>query len=129
MCNYNTISNTNAPDTDPSKIFTSTCNTYFEHIPYPCQSAIGNRVINSFLIPTEPIKKICVRPTGGGKTLLFTIISAALKGVTLCITPIRSLGADQSKNLNNIVVAEAWLSYFHLDELDATIIGEMYYLL
>ena len=101
---------------DPSDIFTSTCNTYFEHIPYPWKSAIANGVINSYLIPMDPIKQLYVRTKGGGKTLLLTTIAAAFKGVTLCITPIISLGADQSKNINNRVFAEAWLTYFHLDE-------------
>ena len=106
------MDDTNSYDTYPSKIFTSAYNTHFKHIPYPCQSSIGNGVINSFLIPTDPIQKICIRPTGLGKTLIFTIISPAFKSVTLCITPIISLGADQSKNLNNRVFAEAWLTLF-----------------
>ena len=119
----------NSSDMDPSKIFTSTCNTYFEHIPYPWQSTIGNRVINSFLGPANPIKQICVHTTGVRKTLLFTTIYDAFKGVTLCIAPIISLGADQSENLNNRVVAEAWLTNFHIDTLDATTMGEVHYLL
>ena len=121
--------NTNASNTDPSKKFTSTCNTYFENIPYPWQSAIGNRVINYFLIPTDPTNQLCVCPTGGGKNLLFTTIDSDLKGVTLCITPIISLGANQSEKLNSRAIAEAWLISFQMEDLDATTMVEVRYLL
>ena len=43
----------------------------------------------------------------------------------LCITLIISLGADQYENLNNRVVAGESLNYFHLEELDATTMGEV----
>ena len=128
-CNCNTMANTNTSNTDPSNIFTSICNTYFEHISYPWKYFIGNVFINSFLIPIEPTKQLCVRPTGGGKTLLFTTIDTALKGVTICITLILYLGADQFKNLSNRVFGESWLTSFHLDGLDATIMGEVHALL
>ena len=123
------MANTNTSDTDLSNIFTSICNTYFEHISYPWKYFIGNVFINSFLIPIEPTKQICVRPTGGEKTLLFTTIDTALKGVTICITLILYLGADQFKNLSNRVFGESWLTSFHLDELDDTIMGEVHALL
>ena len=120
------MANTNASDTDLSEIFTYTCNTYFEHIPYPWQSAIGNGVINSFSSPIEPIKQLCVRPKGVKNNLIFTTTDAALKVFTLFIALVISLGADQSKNLNNRVVAEAWLTSFHLEKLDATTMGEVH---
>ena len=90
------MSNTKESNTDPYIISTSTCNTYFEHIPYPWKSAIGNGVNNYCLIPIEPINQLFFRPICGGKNLLSTTIASVLKGVTLCITPIISLGADQS---------------------------------
>ena len=123
-CHYNTMANTNTSDTYPSDIFTSTCNTYFEHIPYPWQSAIWNGFINYFLITIETINKLCFLHTGGGKTLLSTTISTVFKGATLCINPILSIGDYQSENLNNRVVAESWLTYFHLGELDSTTMTE-----
>ena len=90
------MANTNASDTDHSNIFTSTCNTYFERIPYSWQSDIEKRVINLFLIPTEPINQLYVFPTGVWNTLLFTTIYAALKVAGRCITQVIFLSADQS---------------------------------
>ena len=116
---YNTMANTNTSDTEPSKTFTSTCDTYFQHIPYPCQSAIGNGDINSLLSPTYPIKQLFILPTGGDNTLLFTTIDAALKGVTIYILPrFFLLVLTNPKIPIKELFLEAWLTSFHLDELD-----------
>ena len=67
----------------------------------------------------NPIRQLCVRPTGGGKTLLFQTLAAYMKGITLCLIPLLSLGADQvnktmiktrSDSTNSITA-------IHLDEL------------
>ena len=44
----------------------------------------------------DDIHCICVRPTGDGKSLLFTALSICLGNVTLVITPLLSLGTDQT---------------------------------
>lgn len=39
--------------------------------------------------------QLCVCPTGRGKSLQFTTLAACLGRITLCISPLLSLGADQ----------------------------------
>jgi len=64
-----------------------------------------------------------VRPTGGGKSLVFNAVSGAIKGVTLCICPLLSLGADQSKKvLSKSGTNCKSVASFHLDELSANAI-------
>ena len=41
----------------------------------------------------------CLHPTGGGKSLVFNAVTSVLHGVTLCICPLLSLGADQTKKI------------------------------
>ena len=68
-----------------------------------------------------PFKFICIRPTGSGKSLLYQVIALHVKKVTLCITPILALGADQMQKVANI--NESNLIAFHVVELtDAQVI-------
>ena len=50
-------------------------------------------------INKEHINTLCVWPTGGEKSILFTTTAAPLKGITLCIMLLLSLGANQAKEL------------------------------
>ena len=64
------------------------------------------------------IHQLCIRPTGGGKSLLFTTLAACLGRITLCITPLLSLGADQTiKHQNNTKTRSTELNSLHLDEV------------
>ena len=62
---------------------------------------------------------LCVRPTGGGKSLIFNVVATILKGVTICICPLLSLGADQTRKTLDAVDVESPspITAFHLDEL------------
>ena len=73
---------------------------------------------------TSPLKFLLVRPTGGGKTLVFTSIVACIKGITLCITPLLSLGADQvQKIMLKTFETDKSIVGFHLDELTDAKLG------
>ena len=72
----------------------------------------------SHIVSTNvPVKQLLVRPTGGGKTLVFNGISACLKGVTLCISHILSLGADLTRKVMKSAENDDSVSAFHIDEI------------
>ena len=67
----------------------------FDTTPYEWQTSVGNEILK-LALSNSPCRYLCIRPTGGGKTLLFTTIARFLRGVTICISPLLSLGADQA---------------------------------
>ena len=98
--------------------FQQTCFNTFGKIPYQWQTDVGTFVLGCHLI-NSPLKLLLVRPTGGGKTLVFTSIAACIKGITLCITPLLSLGADQvQKIMSKTSETNKTIVGFHLDELN-----------
>ena len=66
----------------------------------------------------DPFCLLCIRPTGGGKSLLYQVLALHFKGVTLCISPILALGADQMRKV--LQVPDRSLTAFHLDEMNDT---------
>ena len=88
----------------------------FSKQPYQWQEAVGGGLI-SCAERNIDLKQLCVRPTGGGKTLLFNVVAAHLKGVTIMISPLLSLGADQFRKLLQNTTADRSITAFHLDEL------------
>jgi Superfamily II DNA helicase len=98
--------------------FQQTCFNTFGKIPYQWQTDVGTFVLGCHLL-NSPLKLLLVRPTGGGKTLVFTSIAACIKGITLCITPLLSLGADQvQKIMSKTSETNKTIVGFHLDELN-----------
>jgi len=99
-------------------IFNNTCARYFRKIPCAWQSEVGSSFLSS-LYTNVSVKQLLVRPTGGGKTLVFNGISACLKGVTLlCISSLLSLGADQTRKVMKSAVNDDSGSAFHIDEMN-----------
>ena len=60
------------------------------------QADVGVKILEAAALK-KSLKILCVRPTGGGKSLIFNVIATVLKGVTICICPLLSLGADQTR--------------------------------
>jgi hypothetical protein len=59
-----------------------------------------------------------VVPTGGGKSHVHDIVAAASPGVTLSISPLLALGADQESNLNLGIYNNCNpVTAFHVDEI------------
>ena len=58
-----------------------------------------------------------MRPTSGGKSLVFNTISVCIKGVTICISPLLSLGADQSRKVIQAAHDDRSVSSFHFDKM------------
>ena len=96
------------------KEFITIAKTSFNIIPFKWQYSIGGLMIES--IKKKRVSNIlCVRPTGGGKSLLYQVIAYYLKKITLFISPILVLGADQMRKILNI--PDESIAAFHLDEL------------
>jgi len=89
----------------------------FRKNPYHWQAIVGSTILHA-VQSNNSINQLCVRPTGGGKSLLFTVLARCFKGVTLCITPLLSLGSDQvRKLLANTRQSDTSITSFHLDEM------------
>jgi Superfamily II DNA helicase len=104
--------------------FTSTCLQTFHRNPYHWQIQVGSSILR-FQANGIGVKQLCIRPTGGGKTLLFTGVACCLKGVTLCVTPLLSLGTDQAHNLLNNTKNDSSITAFHLDEVPPSSISRL----
>ena len=107
----------NTPQTDDYEIqFVQTSQQTFHRTPYEWQSAVGSAFLRDYY-NNKYQKILLVRPTGGGKSLVFNTISVCIKGVTICISPLLSLGADQSRKVIQAAHDDRSVSSFHLDEM------------
>ena len=109
----------NYPTHQPShheQLFTQKSINSFSKRPYLWQAAIGGGII-SCSDRNIALRQLCVRPTGGGKTLLYNVVAAYLEGVTIMISPLLSLGADQTRKLLKVTVGDRSITAFHLDKL------------
>ena len=96
----------------------SKCIDTFSKQPYKWQSDVGGLILLSKRTNQSPIHQLCIRPTGGGKSLLFTTLAACLGRITLCITPLLSPGADQTiKHQHNTKTKSTVMNSLHLDEV------------
>ena len=113
------------------QLFQNTAQASFNMIPWNWQRQVGGQILR-LRFEKEEVRHLCVRPTGGGKTLLFHTLAAYMKGVTLCLIPLLSLGADKVnkamiKTHNDPNLA---ISAFHLDdELEDADVKELLLLL
>ena len=100
-------------------IFYQTCYNSFKLSPFQWQKDVGGSIIRSKLSKDSiPIKLLLVRPTGGGKSLVFYGVGASLKGVSLFISPLLSLGANQARKLLSLTPNDRNITGFHVDELN-----------
>ena len=100
------------------RIFLNTTDEHFNKYPRDWQLRVGGRIISDICEKRE-IRQLCVQPTGSGKSLLFQTIATFLKGITICLTPLLSLGADQvNKLMINTRSEDTTIAVLHLDECD-----------
>ena len=99
-------------------LFNDTCINSFNITPHGWQKLIGATIMEAVL-NKKPLKHLCVRPTGGGKSLVFNVVASLVKQVTICICPLLSLGADQTKKTLALIdsPSPALITAFHLDEM------------
>ena len=110
------MSNPQPPTLTPSQqTFINIANCSFNINPYPWQYGMGGFAIET-TATNAPFKFICIRPTGGGKSLLYQVLALHFKKVTLCITPILVLGSDQMCKITKVPYSN--LVAFHMDEMN-----------
>ena len=116
------ISNSN-PNSD---IVSAKSRKVFHLNPHPWQECVGATILDA-VSKKESIRYLCVRPTGGGKSLVFNVLACILKKVTLCVCPLLSLGADQTKKtmLNSEGAESSQITSFHLDELKKVTLNKL----
>lgn len=74
----------------------------FGLVPYDWQELVGSH-LNQMTVKRSgvaPNSVFLCRPTAGGKSMVRDTFAAGQGGVTWCITPLLSLGADQVTNIN-----------------------------
>ena len=98
--------------------------------PWNWQTQVGGQILR-LRSEKHLVRQLCVRPTRGGKTLLFHTLAAYMKGVTLCLIPLLSLGADQVNKAMIKTRNDPTMSFsaFHLDELSPSDLKELMLLL
>ena len=94
--------------------FIDTANTSFNTDPYKWQYELGGMALEA-VASNNPFCLLCVRPTGGGKSLLYQVLALQFKKVTLVISPILALGSDQMRKI--LKVPDRRLTALHLDEM------------
>ena len=112
------------------QLFQNTAQANFHMTPWTWQTQVGGQILR-LRSEKQVIRQLCVRPTGGGKTLLFHTLATYMKGVTLCLIPLLSLGADQ---VNKAMIKTRddptmSISAFHLDEMSKFDLAELLLLL
>lgn len=67
---------------------------------------------------------LVVRPTGQGKSLVRDAVALALRGVTLMVVPLFTLGSDQLEKIRKKIVnkQEQNVFIYHLDEFQGTLL-------
>jgi hypothetical protein len=88
-------------------------------MPYPWQLEILSHLSLMKKIDTSiyPGAVLLVRPTGGGKSSVWDVYSVMCAGVSLTITPLLSLGVDQTQEIQqNTSTNGGPVHAYHLDE-------------
>jgi hypothetical protein len=89
---------------------------------YDWQLDINTR-LSQMMIPNsgvDPAPVLLVRPTGGGKSSVRDLHTHMFGGISLTISPLLSLGADQESKINtNITISQdnGCIVGIHLDEI------------
>jgi superfamily II DNA helicase RecQ len=68
---------------------------------------------------------LVVRPTGGGKSLVYQVAGYLMKGITLFISPLLALASDQTRKLRMITRNRPEFVSLHLDDMEESSINEL----
>ena len=89
----------------------------FSKQPYLWQEAVGGGIISCAeqnIHGDLRVKQLCGRPTDGGKILLYNVVAAHRKGVTILISPLLSLGTDQTRKCLKVTASNRSITRFLL---------------
>jgi superfamily II DNA helicase RecQ len=96
----------------------------FGTTPYPWQLDVITHLLSMVIpgsgVPSAPV--LLVRPAGGGKSSVRDVYSAVMKGgISLTITPLLALGADQDEKITlKAKQTSGTIALVHLDKLVRT---------
>lgn len=108
---------TTYPNNDAFELlFQTTAQTSFNMTPYDWQRRLGGQILR-LRADREEVRQLCIQPTGGGKTLVFHTLACYMKGVSICIIPLLSLGADQVNKAMLRARHDPSIWAVHLDDL------------
>jgi len=68
---------------------------------------------------------VVVRPTGGGKSLVYQVAGYLMKGITLFISPLLALASDQIRKLRMITRNRPDFVSLHLDDMEESSLLEL----
>ncbi len=68
---------------------------------------------------------LIVRPTGGGKTLVYQVAGYMIKGITLFLSPLLALASDQTRKLRETTRHHNDFVSLHLDDMEVASIKEI----
>ena len=68
---------------------------------------------------------VVVRPTGGGKSLVYQVAGYLMKGITLFISPLLALASDQIRKLRVITRNRPEFVSLHLDDMEESSLIEV----
>ena len=85
------------PDVLNTQIVTTT-ERLFDLTPHYWQTGIINDFVQSHRSNNKS-NMLIVRPTGGGKSLVYQVAGYLMKGITLFISPLLALASDQTRKL------------------------------
>ena len=104
--------------------FTHKCAHIFNKIPHQWQINVGTGILAS-LESNIDHNQLLIRKTGEGKSLVYLATGACIGGITLCISPILSLGMDQTRKVLNHTPNITSVTLFHLDKMSSSHISNL----
>ena len=96
----------------------SACHRLYKYPPYKWQFDAIRDLTDAHQL-SKPTNMLVVRPTGGGKSLVYQVTASLIKGVTLFISPLLALASDQSRKLQQKTTDISNVCSIHLDELNS----------
>ena len=100
------------------QLFSYTCKRHFGVDAYYWQATIGGFIMDRQRPPQRSCRVLCIQGTGKGKSILYQTLAAHFTGVTIYVSPLLTLGADQvNKLMERTRVIGYTIIPIHLDAL------------
>ena len=116
-------SNTPPPDDLHTEIVNTT-QRLFQLRPHEWQIRIIRHLVLSHR-SNDNTNMVVVRPTGGGKSLVYQVAGYLMKGITLFISPLLALASDQIRKLRVITRNRPEFVSLHLDDMEESSLIEL----
>ena len=116
-------SNHPPPDGLNAQIITTT-ERLFDLTPHEWQIGIINDLVQSHRFNNKS-NMLIVRPTGGGKSLVYQVAGYLMKGITLFISPLLALPSDKIQKLRKVMATQPDFVSLHLDDMELSSIKEV----